>query len=183
MPGRPPPTTRSPGSAEAAESLRAEGIEPRVVSAGSTPTAMLSARGTVTEERPGTYVFSDRLQAAVAGESLDGIALVVAATVISHGTGGGFVLDSGAKILGKDVAPFLAGHGAVLGWNAVIDRVSDHHGVVELEVGAARPAIGDVVFVAPNHVCPVVNLSDEYLVARGGRVIDRWPVDARGRNR
>jgi D-serine deaminase-like pyridoxal phosphate-dependent protein len=28
----------------------------------------------------------------------------------------------------------------------------------------------------------VVNLVDEYLVARGGRLIDHWPVDARGRN-
>jgi D-serine deaminase-like pyridoxal phosphate-dependent protein len=170
------------GLTVAADSLRAEGIEPAVVSAGSTPTAMLSARGAVTEERPGTYVFSDRLQAAVAGETLDGIALVVAATVVSHGTRGGFVVDAGAKILGKDVAAFLAGHGAVLGWDAVIDRVSDHHGVVELVEGAPRPEIGEMVFAVPNHVCPVVNLADEYFVARGGRLVDRWPVDARGRN-
>lgn len=170
------------GLTAAAESLRAEGIEPVVVSAGSTPTAMLSARGAVTEERPGTYIFSDRLQAAVAGESLDGVALVVAATVVSHGTRNGFVVDAGAKILGKDVAPFIEGHGAVLGWDAVINRVSDHHGVVELAEGTARPAIGDMVFVAPNHVCPVVNLVDEYLVTREGRLVDRWPVDARGRN-
>ena len=48
----------------------------------------------------------------------------------------------------------------------------------------ARPGrpIGSVVWVAPNHVCPVVNLVDELVVARGGRVVDRWPVDARGRN-
>lgn len=170
------------GLTVAADSLRAEGIEPAVVSAGSTPTAMLSARGAVTEERPGTYIFSDRLQAAVAGDTLDAIALVVAATVVSHGTRGGFVIDAGAKILGKDVAPFLAGHGAVLGWDAVIDRVSDHHGVVELADGAGRPAVGEMVFVAPNHVCPVVNLVDEYLVVRDGLLVDRWPVDARGRN-
>src|SRR3954469_6771283 len=42
---------------EAAESLQAHGVEPLVVSAGSTPTAELSARGAVTEERPGTYIF------------------------------------------------------------------------------------------------------------------------------
>jgi D-serine deaminase-like pyridoxal phosphate-dependent protein len=34
----------------------------------------------------------------------------------------------------------------------------------------------------PNHVCPVVNLVDEYVVAQGGRIVGRWPVDARGRN-
>jgi D-serine deaminase-like pyridoxal phosphate-dependent protein len=166
----------------AAESLRAEGIEPVVVSAGSTPTAMLSARGAVTEERPGTYVFSDGIQATLAGEPLDGVALVVAATVVSPGAGRGFVIDAGAKILAKDVAPYLVGHGTVLGWDAHVGRVNDHHGVIELPDGAPRPAIGEMVFVVPNHVCPVVNLVDEYLVTRQGRVVDRWPVDARGRN-
>jgi Predicted amino acid aldolase or racemase len=172
------------GLTAAAASLRAQGIEPTIISAGSTPTAVLSARGAVTEERPGTYIFSDRQQAVLAGEPIDGVALVVAATVISHGTGGGFVIDAGAKILGKDVAPYLTGHGAVLGYgDAVVTRIYDHHGVVEVAGDVtSRPAIGEVVWVVPNHVCPVVNLVDEYLVARGGRLVGRWPVDARGRN-
>jgi D-serine deaminase-like pyridoxal phosphate-dependent protein len=34
----------------------------------------------------------------------------------------------------------------------------------------------------PNHVCPVVNLVDAFVVAQGGQVVDTWPVDARGRN-
>jgi len=36
--------------------------------------------------------------------------------------------------------------------------------------------------VTPNHVCTVVNLFDEYVVARGGEIVDRWRVAARGRN-
>ena len=103
------------GLAVAAASLRAEGIEPTVLSAGSTPTAALSAHGAVTEERPGTYVFGDRLQAALAGEPPEDAALMVATTVVSAGAGGGFVIDAGAKILAQDVAPFIAGHGAVVG--------------------------------------------------------------------
>ncbi len=171
------------GLTAAAAALRAEGIEPAVMSAGSTPTAVLSARGAVTEERPGTYIFSDRQQAVLAGAPIDGVALVVAATVVSHGSGNGFAIDAGAKILGKDVAPYLDGHGVVLGWEgAVVRRLYDHHGVVELPQGADRPAVGEVVWVVPNHVCPVVNLVDEYLVARNGRLVGRWPVDARGRN-
>jgi len=172
------------GLTAAAAAFRAEGIEPAVLSAGSTPTAVLSARDPVTEERPGTYVFGDRQQAALAGEPFEGTALMVAATVVSFGgSGHGFVIDAGAKILAKDVSPFLRGHGSVLGYpDAVIERVNDHHGVVSLPDGGARPAIGTVVWVMPNHVCPVVNLADEYVVASGGRVVDRWPVDARGRN-
>jgi D-serine deaminase-like pyridoxal phosphate-dependent protein len=107
----------------------------------------------------------------------------VAATVVSHGSGDGFVVDAGAKILAKDVAPYLPGHGTIVGYpEAVIERVNDHHGVVELPAGASRPAVGDVAWIAPNHVCPVVNLVDEYVVAQGGRIVGRWPVDARGRN-
>ena len=171
------------GLAAAAASLRAEGIEPTVLSAGSTPTAALSAHGAVTEERPGTYVFGDRFQAALAGDPPEDAALMVATTVVSHGAGGGFVIDAGAKILAQDVAPFVAGHGAIVGYpDAVIQRLNDHHGVVDLPAGAARPAIGTIVWVVPNHVCPVVNLVDAFVVAQGGRVVDTWPVDARGRN-
>jgi D-serine deaminase-like pyridoxal phosphate-dependent protein len=171
------------GLAAAADSLRAEGIDPIVISAGSTPTAVMSAAGVVTEERPGTYIFGDRQQAALAGTPFDDTALMVAATVVSPGPRHGFVIDAGAKILAKDVAPFLDGHGSVLGYpDAVIERVNDHHGVVELPPGSARPAIGSIVWVMPNHVCPVVNLVDEYVVASGGRIVGRWPVDARGRN-
>jgi len=171
------------GLAVAAASLRAEGIEPTVLSAGSTPTAALSAHGAVTEERPGTYVFGDRLQAALAGEPPEDAALMVATTVVSAGAGGGFVIDAGAKILAQDVAPFIAGHGAVVGYpDAVIQRLNDHHGVVDLPAGAARPAVGTVVWVVPNHVCPVINLVDTFVVAQGGRAVDTWTVDARGRN-
>lgn len=172
--------------AAAVESLRHQGIEPTVISAGSTPTAVLSARAPVTEERPGTYVFGDRQQTVLAGEPSgfdDSVALVVAATVVSHGTRGGFLVDAGAKVLTKDVAPYLAGHGVVLGYpDAVLTRVNDHHGTAEVPAGSDRPAIGEVVFIVPNHVCPVVNLVDELLVVSGGQIVDRWPVDARGRN-
>jgi D-serine deaminase-like pyridoxal phosphate-dependent protein len=171
------------GLSVAAESLRTEGIEPAVLSAGSTPTAALSAHGAVTEERPGTYVFGDRLQAALAGEPAEEAALMVAATVISVGPGDGFVIDAGAKILAQDVSPFLPGHGAIVGYpEAVIQRLNDHHGVVDLPAGAPRPAIGSIVWVVPNHVCPVVNLVDAFIVAQDGLVAGRWPVDARGMN-
>ena len=174
------------GLAAAAESLRSSGIDPLVLSAGSTPTAPLSARPPVTEERPGTYAFGDRQQVVLAGDAgpgMAGVALVVAATVVSHGSRGGFLVDAGAKILGKDTAPTVDGHGVVLGYpDAVVARVNDHHGIAEVPVGSARPAIGEVVWIVPNHVCPVVNLVDELVIAQGGRIVDRWPVDARGRN-
>ncbi|MFL5670136.1 MAG: alanine racemase [Chloroflexota bacterium] len=167
----------------AAAAMREAGCEPVVLSAGSTPTAAASAHGVVTEERPGTYVYGDRLQAAIAEEDAEDAALMVAATVVSAGAGGGFVIDAGAKILAQDVSPLIAGHGGIVGSpDAVISRLNDHHGVVDLPAGGTPPSIGSVVWVVPNHVCPVVNLVDSFVVARAGRVVDRWPVDARGRN-
>ena len=56
-------------------------------------------------------------------------------------------------------------------------RASEHHGVLEIPEGSARPALGEQLDIIPNHVCATVNLVDE-LVA--GDV--SWPVSARGKN-
>jgi D-serine deaminase-like pyridoxal phosphate-dependent protein len=152
-----------------------------VVSAGSTPTAVASGRPPVTEERPGTYVFGDRQQANLGGSDPASLALAVAATVVSTAVAGHCVLDAGAKVLAKDRPAWLAGHGVVPRLpGAVIHAVYDHHAVVALPADLPRPQVGDVVAVVPNHVCPVVNLTDELTLVRDGEVVDRLPVAARG---
>lgn len=40
--------------------------------------------------------------------------------------------------------------------------------------------VGDWVEVAPNHICPTVNLMDEMLIIRDGQVVDTWKIAARG---
>ena len=169
--------------AEAAASLRAAGIEPTVVSAGSTPTALDSARDGVTEERPGTYVFGDRQQVELGSIASDAVAATVVARVVSvNEAGRRFVIDAGAKTLTKDVPAYLTGHGAIPDLDAVVARVSDYHGVVEVPDGTPLPDIGRVVVVVPNHICPVVDLFEGFHVVRDGDIVDRWRVDARGRS-
>jgi D-serine deaminase-like pyridoxal phosphate-dependent protein len=169
--------------AEAAASLRGAGIEPSVMSAGSTPTALDSARDGVTEERPGTYVFGDRQQVALGSVAPDAVAAVVVARVVSVSEAGRrFVIDAGAKTLTKDVPAYLSGHGAIPELGAVVARVSDYHGVVEVPAGAPLPDVGRVVVVVPNHICPVVDLFEAFHVTRNGEIVDRWRVDARGRS-
>jgi D-serine deaminase-like pyridoxal phosphate-dependent protein len=92
------------------------------------------------------------------------------------------VLDAGAKVLTKDVAPYLTGHGYLPAYQGVIERVYDYHGVVPVPEGAGAPGLGEVVAIVPNHVCPVVDLFDRFVVTRDGAIVDRWPVDARGRS-
>jgi D-serine deaminase-like pyridoxal phosphate-dependent protein len=166
-----------------AEALRVEGIEPRVISAGSTPTQLTAAVAPVTEMRAGTYVIGDRQQWAIGAVPGDGIAIAVAATVVSDAVDGQVVVDAGAKTLTKDVAPYLEGHGALPAYpDAVIARVADYHGMVRAAEGGRLPRLGEVVAIVPNHVCPVIDLRDSFVATRSGRQVGRWPVDARGRS-
>jgi D-serine deaminase-like pyridoxal phosphate-dependent protein len=169
--------------AAGADALRAAGIEPLVISAGSTPTQLTAASGPVNEIRAGTYLLGDRQQWAIGAVPSDGIAISVAATVVSAAVDGQVVMDAGAKTLTKDVAAYLTGHGVIPAYpDAIIQRVSDYHGVVTAPGGGALPALGEVVAVVPNHVCPVVDLMDTFLATRSGMVVGTWPVDARGRS-
>lgn len=152
-------------------------------SAGSTATARLSNRAPVTEERPGSYMLNDRHQAHLGAAPPGSHALVVAATVVSRPRAGTCILDAGAKALAKDRADYVAGHGVVCGLpGAVITAVYDHHAVVRLDPDDPEPAIGQQVAVIPNHVCPVVNLTDQLHLVSRGRLVGRWPVDTRGRH-
>lgn len=169
--------------AEGAEALRRLGMEHPIVSAGSTPTQLAAAVPPVTEIRAGTYLLGDRQQWTIGAVPDEGIALVVAATVVSAAVDGQVVIDAGAKTLTKDIAPYLEGYGAIPGYpNAVIERLSDYHGVVRIPPGTPAPALGEVVAVVPNHVCPVVDTRDAFTVSRNGHAVGRWPVLARGRS-
>jgi D-serine deaminase-like pyridoxal phosphate-dependent protein len=163
------------------DAMRAEGLEPQVISAGSTPTQYSAAQSPVMEMRPGTYLLGDRQQWALGVQPPDGLAAVIAATVVSTAVDGQVVIDAGAKALTKDVAPYLAGHGAIPAYpDAVIERVSDYHGVVRSPGGASTPALGEVIAIVPNHICPVVDLRDSFVATRSGSIVGIWPVDGRG---
>ena len=181
--------------ATAARDLRRVGIDPRVVSGGSTPSlaaSLATAPDTgpdtdldagpeqadvVTELRPGVYVFGDAQQWELGTVTPDRIALTCEATVVSH-AGGRVVLDAGSKVLGADRAPYASGYGRLLDHPAArISQLSEHHAVVDWP-GTLLPPRGSRLRVVPNHVCTAVNLADE-LVLTDGTV---WPVDARGAN-
>jgi D-serine deaminase-like pyridoxal phosphate-dependent protein len=184
------PDARIPAAADevavlgaAADALRSDGFAVERISAGSTPTGLLAADGQVNEIRPGTYLLGDRQQLVLGAIPPDGLALVVAATVVSNAVRGQVVVDAGAKTLTKDRASFLEGFGLLPAYpDAVIERLSDYHGAVAVPAGTAAPALGEIVAIVPNHVCPVVDLFDTFVATRAGAVVGQWPVDARGRS-
>jgi D-serine deaminase-like pyridoxal phosphate-dependent protein len=170
--------------AAAAEGLRSAGIEPSVISAGSTPTALGAATAPVTEIRAGTYILGDRIQVSLGASPHDGVAIAIAATVISTAVDGQVVIDAGAKTLTKDRPDYLVGFGALPAYpEGVLERVFDYHGVARFPAESPRPALGEVVAVIPNHCCVVVDLHDEFVATRAGEIVGCWPVDARGRSR
>jgi D-serine deaminase-like pyridoxal phosphate-dependent protein len=168
--------------ATAAGALRAAGVESRVRSGGSTPTAALSEPEALTELRPGVYAFHDAQQVELGTAGLADVALTAVGTVVSRAPGRA-VLDAGGKVLGADRPAWATGHGRLPDHpEARVVALSEHHATVTFPAGTAPPAVGERVRVAPNHVCAAVNLVDELVVVSGGVEVDRWAVAARGAN-
>ena len=49
-----------------------------------------------------------------------------------------------------------------------------------LAPGTPRPSVGDLVTLVAPHCDPTVNLHDWFHVMQNGRLVDIWPIDARG---
>ena len=175
--------------ASLARRMREQGIRVDDVSLGSTPTVEYAARVEgVTEVRPGTYVFYDRMQACLGACSLDECAASVVCTVVSRPSAGLAVIDGGSKTFATDVPPGahplnLEGFAHVVGYpGAVLERLTEEHGMLSVD-GDFDLVVGDTLRLVPNHVCSTVNLHDwVYLVDEGGAV-QEVRVEARGKVR
>lgn len=166
----------------AAAAMTGAGHPPAVVSGGSTPTAALTDRTAVNEVRPGVYVFNDAQQAELGSCSWQDVALTAVATVVSR-SGRNVILDAGSKVLGADQAAWATGGGRLPEYlDARVVALSEHHATVAFPEGHPLPELGEMLRIAPNHVCAAMNLADEVVVLKGGAVVDTWPVAARGRN-
>ncbi len=170
-----------------ADRMRDSGIEVEDVSLGSTPTAEYAGEVEgVTEIRPGTYVFYDRMQARLGVCSLEECAATVLVTVVSRPSEDLAIVDGGSKTFATDVQPGaeplnLEGFGHVVGYpDAVLGRLTEEHGMLrvseEHDLG-----IGDTVQIIPNHVCSTVNLHNEVFFADGTGAVERIEVSARGK--
>ncbi|MDB5632948.1 MAG: alanine racemase [Tardiphaga sp.] len=170
---------------EALAGVRAEGLEPTIVSTGGTPNLKnVGKLKGATEHRFGTYIYNDRMQVAAGVAEWDDCALNVYATVVSRAGPDRGILDAGSKTLTSDTGGGLDGHGLILEHpEAKIARFAEEHGFLDLTRSNTRPNVGDVVRIVPNHVCVVVNMFDEVVMVRGDEIIGTLPVAARGRLR
>lgn len=166
----------------ATESLSREGIAAAIRSGGSTPSFHASHGDTLTEARPGVYVFNDAQQLELGSCEITDVALTVAATVVSR-HGRDVVVDAGSKALGADRAAWATGYGRLLDEpEARIHALSEHHATIRMPDGSVIPELGSTLRLIPNHVCNTVNLADHVFVLRDGQIVDVWTVAARGAN-
>jgi D-serine deaminase-like pyridoxal phosphate-dependent protein len=158
-------------------------IEARIVSGGSTPTAFQSHHFKVlTEIRSGTYVFNGANELYSGYATLDDCAARIVCTVVSNAVPAKVVLDGGSKIFTSDrCGPKPdSGHGLLVEYpEAKIVRLSEEHAEVDVSKCKHGPKIGERVSVVPNHICPCVNLVDQFWWWENGAAI-AVKVDARG---
>jgi len=154
--------------------LREAGLPCDIVSAGGTGTYDISGRiDGITEVQPGSYVLMDsdygRLDVPFEQASW------VLGTVISRPDPARCVADCGHKAMTKD-------HGlpAVRGIDgATVVALNDEHATIALPAGSPIQ-VGDRIYLRPSHTDPTINLHDVLYAIDGERVVDVWPVAARG---
>jgi D-serine deaminase-like pyridoxal phosphate-dependent protein len=156
--------------------MRSEGLPVEIVSAGGTGT--YDATGTlpfVTELQCGSYIFMDSTYHKVRSEFEQ--ALTVLTSVVSRPVPERVVVDAGLKAMSNE-----------FGWPQALDRpglsvryLSEEHGVLDVISPMpldCRP--GDKIRFLPSHCCTTVNLSDTLHVIQDNRLVDLWPIAARG---
>ena len=158
--------------------LLREGLPCKLLVMGGTPSFPIHAAYDDVFLSPGTIFVGDFRY----GSDLTDLPMVPAAAVmtrvISHPAKGLFTLDVGSKGISTDMAE----RGRLLGIEGAESLLqSEEHWVFRLPEGKPLPAIGEIFFVIPMHVCTTTALYDSVSVVEGGEVAGCWDVSARGR--
>ncbi len=159
---------------------------PEVITAG-TPTfpCTLSYLGFVKapfvhRASPGTVVYCDTNSlAALPQEYSYRPAALVVSTVVSHPAPSRFTCDAGHKTVSADAGVPTC---TVLGHPQLRPQSpSEEHLPIEVPPGAQKPAIGELLYLIPRHICPTVNNFDHALIVSENRIVTVERVTSRGR--
>ncbi|MFC2130648.1 alanine racemase [Bacteroidota bacterium] len=168
---------------ETADKLKADGIEINNITIGSNPTARHSCRVPgVTEIRTGNYIFNDMIQVSLGTVGIEQCALTVLTQIISTPAVDRVILDAGSKSFSSDKGAHgnenLKGYGKIIGKEAVIEKLSEEHGIVKHNCG--KFYIGERLRVIPNHACTTANMFEKAYLVDGDNVLEEINIDARG---
>lgn len=168
----------------AVELFRQAGIPLPILSGGGTPSLLtLADYPMMTEHRAGTYVYNDVMMVESKAATWDDCAMHVRTTVVSRPTEDRAIIDAGSKVLTREQY-FVKNFGHVVEYpDAAVVGLSEEHGMIDFSKSAAKPKVGEVINIIPNHCCVVSNMVDEVYGLRNGKVEVVWPVAARGKVR
>ena len=175
-------------AAAIARELRARGFPATEVSVAGTASALhAAATPGVTEVRPGTYVFNDMNYSRLGIGAVERCALRIHSRVISRPAPDRAVIDAGSKVLTAEKRA-LGGEDPGFGFiealpGTRIAALWEEHGVLRLDDDGRQLAVGDVIAIIPNHVCPTINLADSWYGVRAGTVEREYAIAARGKTR
>ncbi|EYD74264.1 Low-specificity L-threonine aldolase [Rubellimicrobium mesophilum DSM 19309] len=168
---------------DAVEALKAEGLDPELVSGGGTGSYYFESNsGVYNELQCGSYAFMDADYGRIHdkdGQRIDQgeweNALFILTSVMSHAKPDKAICDAGLKAQSVDSGlPFVYGRDDVR-----YVKCSDEHGVIEDPNGALK--VNDKLRLVPGHCDPTCNVHDWYVGVRNGKVEALWPVSARGK--
>jgi D-serine deaminase-like pyridoxal phosphate-dependent protein len=156
---------------EVVAALRGAGFGVEVVSAAGTSTLREAiADPTITEIQAGVYAL---MEPELLSMGLPfRCAVVIRGTVVSRHPGR-IVLDVGRRAVGLEYGPPVP-----VGFTALDLAISDEH--TRVAMPDPLPALGSQLDMVPGQIRTTFNLHDEVWVSRGGRLIERWPISARG---
>ena len=165
------------------EVLAGRGFTPQIVSGGGTGSFYIdSTRGLFTELQAGSYIFMDLQYSDVelfpSKRRPFRTSLYVQSMVLSNNHPGAATLDAGFKSFSLDGPLPVPGRGAPR--SSTFQFYGDEFGMLRFPGSRKRMRLGSMVdFVTP-HCDPTVNLHDFYHCVRADRLVDIWPIDARG---
>jgi D-serine deaminase-like pyridoxal phosphate-dependent protein len=169
--------------------LAKQGVEvPEVITAG-TPAfpCSLSSRGLAIAPfthrvSPGTVVYCDSTSLVQLPAEFGYVpAAVVMTRVVSHPASGMITCDAGHKTVSADAGVPTC---SVLGHPEIEPLApSEEHLPMRVPDQARMPAIGELLFLVPRHICPTVNNFDDAVIVSEGELVGVERVSARGRER
>ena len=107
-------------------------------------------------------------------------ALTLLTTVVSVNQSEFVTVDAGLKSLYRHGgAPFVVSPGFT---DLKYDWFGDEYGKLIRAAGGSLPPPGTALELVTSHCDPTINQFDCFYITRGDRVIDRWPIDLRGKS-
>ena len=164
------------------DALEAAGLKPDIISGGGTGTHHLDLEhGPFTEIQPGSYILMDKQYCAIElapGEAPFATALNIAARVVSVVQPDRVIIDAGYKAMATDAGPALIAAGTR--GEVSYQFMGDEHGALRFTNEADRPELGDLIRLVSPHCDPTINLYNQLHVTQGKRLVEIWPIEARG---